>query len=129
MKDIQEIKKEYEELMYESGLSGVIDTKFINLSWNFISNLIQKEREEAKKEEAERWINQPANEHDNRIREEAVAGFIKELTEKLNADLVTPLEIDGLSNRYYRETQILDLIYNINNDLIENLSQTKGGKE
>jgi len=33
-------------------------------------------REEGKKEEENRWINQSANEHDNRIKEEAVGGFL-----------------------------------------------------
>lgn len=50
--DIEEVKKEFEELMYAKGMEGVIDTKFINLALNFfaphLSNKSELKKEIAK---------------------------------------------------------------------------------
>ena len=83
--NIEDIKKEYKEKFdplwkeYElEKYDGTKQTGTLSVTedvWNFIETKLIEQREEARKEETERWINQPANEHDNRIRKEAVEGF------------------------------------------------------
>jgi len=41
-----------------------------------IADEIAMAREEGRKKEEKRWINQSANEHDNRIKKKAVEGFL-----------------------------------------------------
>lgn len=53
--------------------------------------------------------------------EEAVRGFAEEIISKLSADVVTPVEIDGLDNRYYKAEKILTLIHDLQNEVIERI--------
>ena len=51
----------------------VNDSRKVKLIEKFLLKAIQEARQSGIKEEEQRWINQPANKHDNRIRQEAIA--------------------------------------------------------
>lgn len=57
------------QILAEMNASRIDHKTYIDSEW-LLNEYEQQIREEATKAEEQRWINQPANEHDNRIRAE-----------------------------------------------------------
>ena len=60
----------------------------------FIADEIARAKEEGRKEEENRWLNQSANEHDKRIKREAVEDFVAHA--KIKEKMTNKLEQDWL---------------------------------
>jgi len=104
---LDNIKKRFGEMnsskqmCYECGMASREDI------WNFI----QEEIEKAEGEEANRWINQKTNEHDNRIRKEAVMDFIRwhnntRLKKEALKSSVIENKIQKTTERFSQETLV-----------------------
>ena len=110
--NIQEIKKVIHKVLKEWDVAYAFTNsskdRMVEQMAENLTNLLTQQSEKARKEEAERWINQPANEHDNRIREEAVGGFIEFLSKNpilINEASVMSREMEEHAETYLTSTE------------------------
>lgn len=86
-------------------------------------DFISQTRNEARKEEEQRWINQPANEHDNRIKEH----ILREIMEEMPKERVMDIENTDtlLESEYHRNGGWNDYLDQVNTLLESKLSTVK----
>ena len=84
----KEWEERFEKIFCDSGLL-FRDPDFANDIKDFIHSLVKKERQAGVKEERESWINQPANKHDEKIRQ-AEREYVLGEIEIMNQDRPVP---------------------------------------
>ena len=71
---------------------------------------IEAEKELSRQEEAQRWSNQPANEHDNRIRAEAYKEIVEMVKLKKREVFENKIRLQGFGNKRRVEIMLGQII-------------------
>jgi len=90
-----------------------------------IKQLLLSERQKGIKEERDRWISQPANEHDKKIRQDERQKCYEEMEEFMDR---AKLECDVIvcyCGEPYRDSDLADLIYEKHTELKDKISKLR----